>query len=110
MSLSDCTGLWIGAIELNEDFTARQEELPVGETCELIAISMESVLNVGQPYDHDFLEWGFNERPKTGILYWFYNVLWIERYKGIAYRKALGRVAKEKWEQLDLEEIDVTLG
>ncbi|KAF2122240.1 heterokaryon incompatibility protein-domain-containing protein [Lophiotrema nucula] len=42
--------------------------------------------------------------------YEFYNVMWIERKDGIAYRKAVGRVFKKAWERLALEEIDVVLG
>ena len=39
--------------------------------------------------------------------YEFYNVLWIEREKGIAFRRALGRVFKKAWESDTLSEIDV---
>ena len=42
--------------------------------------------------------------------YEFYNVLWIEREKGIAFRRALGRIFKEAWESDTLSEIDVVLG
>jgi hypothetical protein len=42
--------------------------------------------------------------------YEFYNVLCIVKNRGIAYRKALGRVMKAAWERQDLEEIDVVLG
>jgi hypothetical protein len=43
-------------------------------------------------------------------IYEYYNVMWIEWENGIAYRKAVGRVYKEAWESLDLEEVDVLLG
>ncbi|CAG8974521.1 hypothetical protein HYALB_00009056 [Hymenoscyphus albidus] len=40
----------------------------------------------------------------------YYNVLWVERKDGIAYRKALGHVIKSAWEAQPLEEIDLILG
>lgn len=42
--------------------------------------------------------------------YQFYNVLWIERVDGIAYRKAAGRVPKDVWEENCLEPTRVILG
>jgi hypothetical protein len=33
--------------------------------------------------------------------------MWIEWQEGIAFRKAVGRVVKEKWEGLKLEQINV---
>ncbi|KAI0866664.1 heterokaryon incompatibility protein-domain-containing protein [Xylaria cubensis] len=42
--------------------------------------------------------------------YEFYNVLFIEWEQGIAYRKGVGRVWKEAWEQLDTSIADVVLG
>jgi hypothetical protein len=42
--------------------------------------------------------------------YEFYNMLWIEREDGIAYRKGLGRVWKEVWELQKFDAIDVILG
>ncbi|KAH7088961.1 heterokaryon incompatibility protein-domain-containing protein [Paraphoma chrysanthemicola] len=38
------------------------------------------------------------------------NVLWIEWENNIAYRKAVGLVWKENWEQLELDDIDLVLG
>jgi hypothetical protein len=42
--------------------------------------------------------------------YMFFNVLWIEWVDGIAYRKAVGRVKKEAWEQQTRNTIHVVLG
>ena len=42
--------------------------------------------------------------------YEFYNVLYISRRDGIAYREALGRVKKLAWEAANPKEIDVVLG
>lgn len=40
----------------------------------------------------------------------FYNVLWVERKDGIAYRRACGRILAPIWEQYLPEEIEITLG
>lgn len=40
----------------------------------------------------------------------FYNVLWIKWEDGIAYRRGVGRVKRETWETLELEDIDLVLG
>jgi hypothetical protein len=57
-------------------------------------------------------EWFHSDRPKLpeGEKYEFVNVLWIEWEKGIAYRKALGRVMKSAWEAQKLDWIDLVLG
>ncbi|KAK4656244.1 hypothetical protein QC762_309610 [Podospora pseudocomata] len=47
---------------------------------------------------------------RKGEDYRFYNVLWIERRGGVAYRKAAGRVAREVWERNCGEKLSVILG
>jgi len=47
---------------------------------------------------------------RGGGEYHFYNVLWIERKDGIAYRRAAGRVAKDAWEANCKEKSKVILG
>lgn len=47
-------------------------------------------------------------RNSIGVYEW-YNVLWVQRKDGIAYRKALGRVFKEAWEAQALEWVDIIL-
>ncbi|KAF2276634.1 HET-domain-containing protein [Westerdykella ornata] len=42
-------------------------------------------------------------------MYECYNVMWIERKDGIAYRKGVGRVFKAIWDQVETEEVDVRL-
>lgn len=39
-----------------------------------------------------------------------YEVLWVEWEDGVAYRLASGRVAKEAWEEADLEDVSLVLG
>ena len=76
---------------------------------ELIEISTGSVKQ------HDVEEKSFDEWKRDGVMwpngaYEFVNVLWIERKEDVAYRKAVGRVAKRVWESLEKETIAVTLG
>lgn len=42
--------------------------------------------------------------------YTFYNVLWIKWEHGIAYRRGVGRVKRETWESMELENVDLILG
>ncbi|KAL0259760.1 hypothetical protein SLS55_005500 [Diplodia seriata] len=45
-------------------------------------------------------EWDYEQRPRNGEeKYEWYNVLWIERRKGTAYRKSVGRVERSAWER-----------
>ncbi|KAF2994162.1 hypothetical protein E8E13_000740 [Curvularia kusanoi] len=44
----------------------------------------------------EFETYGVN--GENGLEYHFYNVMWIEREGGIAYRRAVGRVPKVIWE------------
>ncbi|KAK1755884.1 heterokaryon incompatibility protein-domain-containing protein [Echria macrotheca] len=46
---------------------------------------------------------------EKGSTYEFYNVLWIERRDGLAYRKGAGRVAKTVWEANCGEKAQVVL-
>jgi hypothetical protein len=49
-------------------------------------------------------------RYHSAYYYEFYNVMWIEWTDGVAYRKGMGRVLTEFWEQLQPESIDLILG
>jgi len=40
----------------------------------------------------------YGEEGPDGREYHFYNVLWVERKQGIAYRRAAGRVPKAIWD------------
>lgn len=76
---------------------------------DLVAISRGFLPNYLE-YGNEIDEYFASERPKDGKFYEFYNVLWIEWKDGIAYRKALGRVEKSRWESLDGKMIDLVLG
>lgn len=39
-----------------------------------------------------------------------YTILWVEWEGGVAYRKAVGWIAKPIWEQLDLKDVNLVLG
>lgn len=67
-----------------------------GLPCELVAISK----------GNDFIE------PMEPLkeTYTFDNVLWIKWEDGIAYRRGVGRVTKETWESMELEDVDLVLG
>lgn len=67
-----------------------------GYPCDLVAISR------GNDFVHPM-------EPEKEI-YTLYNVLWVEWEDGIAYRRGVGRVKREIWESMELEDIDLVLG
>jgi hypothetical protein len=107
-SRGDNPGDWAGQIRLNlPDGEAPQ----VGAQCELVGISAGIV-----KYE-DCRKFGFHhfkeiERPESwvGEQYEFVNVLWVEWKDDVAYRKALGRVERGRWEAVEREEVDLALG
>jgi hypothetical protein len=79
------------------------------ELCELIEISAGSV----EDWEIDarsFDEWYQEDCSWSQGLYEFVNVLWVKWVEGVAYRKALGRVRKDVWENEAQDEIEVVLG
>ena len=104
--LVDSNGDWAGSVRLS---ISQSDELPKGESCELIALSSGVAQNSGD-YFGKLDEWLVPERPCESPLYEFYYVMWIERESGIAYRKAIGTVYKNVWESQRLEEVDIVLG
>jgi hypothetical protein len=107
VSLGDGSGRWAGALQLHD--SGENGENLVGSSLELISISEGFAYNA-RTWGHYLVEWSWPERPKEGLKYSFYNVLWIKWEDGIAYRKGVGRVEKDAWESLELETIEVTLG
>lgn len=109
--LRDAHGFWAGWLGDNSwnDLTLRQRLSSNVFTRELIEISAGSASNSWDESDY-LQEWNDAGRPKQGDLYEFYNVLWIEWKDGVAYRKALGRVLKDVWDQEATETVEVTLG
>jgi hypothetical protein len=82
-----------------------------GTECELIAIS-EGVLNHRhRSSEPDTVPQMPALVKNTGVNDdHFYHVLWIERKGNIAYRRALGQVAKGVWEEKCVGEIEILLG
>jgi hypothetical protein len=113
ISLIDSRGRWAGSLRLHcvADLEQLQEELQTekGMKMQLVAISSGSVLNdKSHRADIDQYEWDL--RPKGGERYEFYNALWIGWENQVAYRKALGRVSKNIWDEQELKSIDLVLG
>ena len=106
VSLTDNRGNWAGTLRLG---TLPSNRPPIGERCELIALSLGTALEGGD-YLGKLDEWEMPERPCDSESYRFYNVMCIEWENGIAYRKAVGTVYKDMWESQDLEKITVVLG
>jgi hypothetical protein len=108
----DKNGAWVGVLRLNKarpvTFNAVQG-FESGTPCEIIAISTGTANNFFNEAAQ-LEEWHYPRRPNNDRLFEFYNVLWIEWKGNVAYRKALGRVLKITWEQVDRELIDVVLG
>jgi hypothetical protein len=84
---------WAGIIYLHEDALEYvSSSYESGIQCELVAISLGEAYNgIGEL---NLAEWEMEERPKSTPKYEFYNVLWIEWKRRIAYRKGIGRVVK----------------
>jgi hypothetical protein len=111
ISLRDCSGLWLGALHLHDSLEALKDEIN-GQALELVEVARAYM-----PYEGNdnsirlkIPEWECSELPRTGLLYEYYYVMWIEWQGSIAYRKGLGRVEKRAWEAQELEWIDLTLG
>lgn len=104
---------WAGVIYVHQPLS-----LSSGQThrCELIVISAGfiSEVEVHDPDVEKQVEWlpefDFAGRPRSGDCYRFYHVLWIEREDGISYRRGLGRVAQEVWDDLPKDDVEIWLG
>jgi len=75
---------------------------------EVAAISRGQIPN--DEWQHAPTEMKNEERPKEGVFYEVYNVLWVEWIDGVAYRRAHGRVEKGVWEGLKVEPVELVLG
>jgi hypothetical protein len=106
ISIRDKENNWMGVLRLHEE--APLESLS-GKPLELVEIATGCRFNHLKP-EFGIDEWMIEERPKSGPIYEYYHVLWIERIDGICYRKGLGRVLKNGWEAQEREWIDIMLG
>jgi hypothetical protein len=105
--LRDHDGNWTGVLISNgaEDSFADSHE-----ACECIVISGGITWKDADDEQTSLEEWNQVDVIKELPKYEFYNILCIEWEQGIAYRKAVRRVWKDAWEQLDTADIDVVLG
>ncbi|KAL6822220.1 phosphotransferase enzyme family domain-containing protein [Trichoderma camerunense] len=113
LCLSD--GTWAGILfddRLDQGFPQKSSE-----KCEVIAIAEGRV--PGMDDDYSLPEYRVIQRAifpgeevsgRRAFCYEFYFILWIGWVDGIAYRRGIGRVLKGVWENMELEEIGVTLG
>ena len=107
-SLNNDEGLWAGVIYVHQAPDCAEDE---NQECELVLISGGWALEDDEEKQNGELpEWEYEERPRSGDRYEFYHVLWIEWHDNIAYRKGLGRVVKEVWDDLPKDEIELYLG
>lgn len=100
-------GDWVGVLTSNgtdEGFAAGHESQ------ECILVSGGVTWKDANDERTSLEEWIQVDLIKSLPKYEFYNILCIEWKSGIAYRKAVGRVWKKAWEQLDTMDIDVVLG
>ena len=115
VALQDADGNVIGALRLN---SSDRDERPA-EPWHLIELSSGSVemSHAGKDLlDHHYAdvfdEWALPSwESRNKELYEFYNVMHVEwTAPGVASRLAVGRVEKDAWERLALEEIEVSIG
>jgi hypothetical protein len=107
-SLSDIHGKEAGVLFVHHQYMA---SLIAPSHCEAKQIELVSVSKTicNKPDGH------YDWERLIGILptdrpYEYYNVLWVGRESGVAYRKGLGRVRKEDWDRLENTDIDLILG
>jgi hypothetical protein len=82
----------VGVIHLN---IGTVDDLPVGERCELIMLSDGLARNDPSEIKQYLPELASGMGGEIGDVYEFCHVMWIEWKDGIAYRKAIGRVLCE---------------
>ena len=107
-NLLDEQGNWVGFVRSN---TSSEQDLPLGELCEIIVLSAGSVREDSwQSARSRFMELMVREELREVQVYGFFNVMWIERgQEGVAVRKGVGRVWKVAWERERGERVDVVL-
>ncbi|KAI0883551.1 HET-domain-containing protein [Annulohypoxylon maeteangense] len=114
VSLRDHGGNWAGALLLHEPLLKEADRNGHYRIkVELVEIASGRVRNDSrdiEPLKQPLEEWDLDERPKSGLYYEYYYVLWVEWRDGVAYRKGLGRVEKRVWELQDREWVDLVLG
>lgn len=108
ISIHGASGSAVGELQLHED--AQLKRLVEASTGTELGAQVELVaINCVRTRGNTFIE----EEQRWGLPQWDreeYTVLWVEWVGGVAYRNAVGSVERSKWEQLDLEEVELVLG
>ncbi|KAI0022034.1 heterokaryon incompatibility protein-domain-containing protein [Xylariomycetidae sp. FL0641] len=117
--LRDEPGNWVGLVRCNQaDYSGADPQ----ERCEFIVVSggthhpdpdyRPGPKHVSSVFDEmaHFDEVAQANGHSGNKPYDFYNVLWIYRVEGIAYRKAVGIVWCPAWDRLATEEVHIKLG
>ncbi|ETS78651.1 hypothetical protein PFICI_08504 [Pestalotiopsis fici W106-1] len=101
------SGDWAGMLYSNDFDRAPAAD---HERCEFVLVS-RGITSKDHVGDHNGLEeWAQVPEIMDLSTYEFYNVLWIHRIDGIAYRRGLGRIWKDAWHLQLTEQTHVTLG
>jgi len=110
-TLRSTAGRWVGTLKPDGEVEDTVLEASNGRAIELVEIasSRRWYTNLTD-LRYRIEELDPDVRPKYGQSYDFYNVMWVEKIDGIAYRKGLGEVYKPAWEALRRETIDLILG
>jgi hypothetical protein len=96
--LRDVSGNCVGVLlpQDQEDMSHLSESNRKPQKIEVVEISRIICTQLGRGYDGEIT---------YGILpmhtpYEYYNVLWINWDMGVVYRRGLGRILRDKWEQI----------
>lgn len=108
ISIHDASGDAVGELQLHDHDQLKRlvdaaAGTDLGAQVELVAI------NRARTWGNTFIE----EEQRRGLPQWTrdeYTVLWIEWAGSVAYRSGVGSIEKSKWEQLDLEEVELVMG
>jgi hypothetical protein len=107
-SVFDKLGQWCGIIHSN---VSDEKDVTPNQACDLIIISSGKAHKDGNNAVQVWLEeWKLVKDLQELDVYEFYNILWIEKIRDVAYRKALGRVWKPAWDRQRIESVDIVLG
>ncbi|CAP64845.1 uncharacterized protein PODANS_5_3920 [Podospora anserina S mat+] len=106
----DSSGKIVGRLKV--PFTREDPVLEKDALCECIVISEGKAYYTRSKWLKEIYlpEWGLNEETRELEEFQFYNVLWVERREGIAYRRGCGTIWKEGWDRQNPEVRDIVLG
>ncbi|KAK0671525.1 heterokaryon incompatibility protein-domain-containing protein [Cercophora samala] len=107
---TDNSGKIFGRLKV--PFTEEEAVLRKDAMCECIVISEGKAYYTRSKWLKEIYlpEWKLNDEICELEEYEFYNVLWVERRDGIAYRRGSGTVWKEGWHRQNPEVRDIILG